>query len=120
MTEFQAAVDARDAALLGPLLHPDVVLHPSVRHETFRGRDTTLFVFTMLIELFADCVYTAEYAGPDGLVLLNRGVVGGLQADGVQVLTFDEEGLVTEFRDFVRPLSALQALQDAATAYLSR
>jgi len=73
----------------------------------------------MLIELFQEVHYVAEFLGPDGLVLLNRGVVSGKHADGLQVLSLGEDGLIIEFRDFVRPLSALSALQEAAAKYLA-
>jgi ketosteroid isomerase-like protein len=118
--DFQAAVDAGDVAHIAPLLADDVVLFGSVQGKPFEGKAAGLFVFAMLIELFSDVQYTAEYAGPEGLVLLNRGTVGGKAADGVQVLTFGNDGLITQFRDFVRPLSATSALRDAAGEYLSR
>lgn len=119
MAAFQSAVDARDANLLGPLLAEDVTLHASVSATPFKGKAVVLSVFSMLIELFEEARFTGEFVGQDGLVLLSRGVVSGHQADGLQVLRFNGEGLIVEFRDFVRPLPAVSALQDAATAYLA-
>jgi hypothetical protein len=120
LDQFQSAVNARDANLIGPLLADDVTLHASVSVDPFEGKAAVLVVFSMLIELFEDCRFTHEFAGPDGLALLTQGVVAGHQADGMQVLTFNADGLVMDFRDFVRPLTALTALKDAATAFLAK
>lgn len=117
--EFQAAVDSGDARLLEPLLHPDVRLLGSVSHTPFEGRDAVLFVFGMLIALFENARYVSEFPAPQGLVLLMQGTVSGLAADGLQVISVDDEGRIIEFLDFVRPLSALTALQDSATRYLA-
>lgn len=118
--QFQSAVDARDAHLLDPLLAEDVTLFASVSVAPFEGKPAVLFVFSMLIDLFQEARFVAEFVGPGGLVLVSRGVVSGHQADGLQVLSFDGHGLVTEFRDFVRPLPALSALQTAAAGYIAR
>ncbi len=119
MKEFQAAVDAGDASLLAPLLGPDVRLLGSVRPEPFVGRDTVLFIFGMLIALIQQPRYVAETSDSEGLVLLMRGRIGDQELDGIHVLTFGEDGLITQFLDFVRPLPALSDLQDAAIAYLT-
>lgn len=117
---FQAAADRGDAGLLRPLLDPDVRLHGSVQHAPFEGRDTVLFVFGMLIALFEEARYLQEFPGPQGLVLLMHGRVSGHEADGLQVVSFGDDGLITNFLDFVRPLPALTALRDAATEYLAK
>ncbi|MEA2314843.1 MAG: hypothetical protein QOI03_1535 [Solirubrobacteraceae bacterium] len=117
--QFQAAIDARDAQLLAPLLDPDVRLLGSVQHAAFEGRDTVLFIFGMLIALFQDARYVAEIPGAEAVVLLMHGTISGQEADGLQVVSFGDDGKITHFLDFVRPLPALGALQEAATAYLA-
>lgn len=117
--EFQKAVESGDARLLSPLLDANVRLQGSVQHAPFEGRETVLFVFGMLITLFQDARYLKEFSCPEGLVLLMHGTVSGVEADGLQVISFGDDGLITEFLDFVRPLTAMNALQDAAKQYLA-
>jgi hypothetical protein len=38
---------------------------------------------------------------------------------GAQFLTFNENGLIAKFRDFVRPLPAVLALQEAAGEFIA-
>lgn len=119
MQDFQAAVNAGDANLLAPLLDPDVRLLGSVSPDAFVGRETVLFIFGMLIAVIQEPRYIAERSHPGGLVLLMRGTIGDQTLDGIHVISFGDDGLITEFLDFVRPLPALIKLQDAATRYLA-
>ena len=117
---FRSAVAKKDLSSVAGLLTPDVELYPSVSHRPFKGKDTAVAVFTMLVELFDSIEYVAEYQSEDGISLLIRGSIRGKDADGAQFLRFNSEGLVVEFRDFLRPLTALQALRDAAGEYMQR
>lgn len=119
MNDFQSAVDAGNASLLAPLLAPDVRLLASVSPDPFDGQDTVLFIFGMLITLIQEPRYVAEVVGAKEVVLVMKGRLGDRPLDGIQVLTVGEDGLITQFLDFVRPLPALIALQDAATQYLA-
>ncbi|MFY9613896.1 MAG: nuclear transport factor 2 family protein [Candidatus Dormiibacterota bacterium] len=102
------------------LFAPDVQLFGSLTHKPFEGREAVLVIFGMLAAVCQDVRYVKEYTADDGVTLLVHGRIGDRQFDGIQVLTFNSDGLVTSFRDFVRPMSALQALQTAAGEYLAR
>jgi hypothetical protein len=117
---FAAAVRQKDASLLADLLAPDVALFPSVSHRPFAGKEMTIAVFDMLINIFDSVTYIAEYRSGEGVGLLVRASLRGRDAHGAQFLKFNAEGLIVEFRDFLRPLTALEALRDAATEYMQR
>ena len=84
------------------------------------GKAQARFLMEMLGSIFDELSYVGEYTSADGVVLLSTGVVAGKRADGIQVITVDEAGLITQMRDFVRPLSALSALSEAAKEYMTR
>jgi ketosteroid isomerase-like protein len=117
---FQSAWDERDISGLEQLLAEDVVFHTSAAGRPVVGKAQARFVLEMLGALFDELSYVGEYTGADGVVLLSAGVVAGKRADGIQVITVDEAGLITQMRDFVRPLSALSALSEAAAEYMAR
>jgi hypothetical protein len=117
---FQSAWNERDISGLEPLLAEDVVFHTSAAGRPVVGRARARFVLEMLGSIFDELSYVGEYTGADGLVLLSTGVVAGKRADGIQVITVDGAGLITQMRDFVRPLSALSASSEAATEYMTR
>jgi len=73
----------------------------------------------LLLQVCKGVQFVSEHMSEDGVALLARGRIKERQFDGAQFLTFDENGLITEFRDFLRPLSALLALQEAAGEYMA-
>jgi ketosteroid isomerase-like protein len=117
---FQSAWNERDTSGLEPLMAEDVVFHTSAAGRPLVGKAQARFVLEMLGTLFDELSYVSEYASADGVVLLSTGIVAGKRADGIQVITVDETGLITQMRDFVRPLSALSALAEAAKEYMTR
>lgn len=115
---FQTAYDAKDAGQFLPLMADDIVFHTSAAGRPVVAQAGALQILKMLLEVYEDGVFVAEYVNSTGVVLHSSGTIGGKRADGIQILTVDDSGLITEFRDFVRPLSALMALSEAAGRYL--
>jgi hypothetical protein len=118
MDVLRRCVEARDVGPVAELLAEDVRLFGSLAGKPYEGKQAVLAVLTMLLEVLDDLAYVAEYDSAVGLVLLTTATIGGRRADGVQVLRFDDDGRISEFRDFIRPLSAANALLAAAETYL--
>lgn len=114
---MQAAYDARDSDRVLAMVSEAVVLHTSAAAEPVVGKANVQKILDFLLETFEGLTYVGEWTGDESVVLLCSGTVGGIPADGVQVLTLDPDGLVSEFRDFVRPLPALAQLARAAGEY---
>ena len=119
IAKFQTAWDARNACALAPLLADDIVFHTSAAGHPVIGKDQVLSVLDMLSKIVDELAYVSEYTNAEGLVLLSSSRIGGKRADGLQVLTINQEDLITQFQDFVRPLSALTALSAAAAEYMA-
>jgi nucleoside-diphosphate-sugar epimerase len=120
IAQFQTAWDARDAAALAPLLADDIVFHTPAAGHPVVGKDQVLSVLDMLSKIVEELAYVSEYTNNEGVVLLSTGRIGGKRADAIQVVTLNEDDLITQFQDFVRPLSALTALSAAAAEYMAR
>jgi hypothetical protein len=119
IARFNEAVRTKNAALTADLFAENVRLY-GVPWKPFEGRAAALAVFAMLQEIIQDLEYVAEYEGTDGVALRARGVVGGREFDGVQLLRFNDEGSIDECRDLIRPHSAGTALQEQSAAYIER
>lgn len=117
--QFEAAARAKDIGLVRDLFADSVRLYGLV-WQPFEGKEAALGVLAMVQELLEHHEFVAEYEGRAGVVLLVRGRVGGREFDGVQVLTFNDQGLIEECRDLIRPYSAATALKDASAAYMAR
>ncbi|MFC4587531.1 nuclear transport factor 2 family protein [Sphaerisporangium corydalis] len=125
---FRAAVDRRDLAALEALLTEDVRLYSPVTFSPFDGRAAVMGLFGVLVRTFEDFRYvgrldgTAE-TGADGTeapsaILLFRAEVNGKQIHGMDLLQFDQAGLIREVTVMVRPRSAVHALGEAVHAGL--
>jgi hypothetical protein len=67
----------------------------------------------LVAEVFEDFEYTDELRGDGTHALVFRARVGDKQVEGLDHLTIDDEGLVSELMVMVRPLSGLIALAEA-------
>jgi hypothetical protein len=76
-------------------------------------------VVPKLLEVWQDLRYTAELRDAESVGLVFSARVGTKDAQGVDLLRFDAEGLINEVTVMVRPLSALQALARAMEARLA-
>ncbi|WEH40326.1 nuclear transport factor 2 family protein [Streptomyces sp. NBC_01218] len=127
-TRFRTAVEKGDPASFDALFTDDVRLYSPVKFTPFEGKPQVLGLFGVLLRVFEDFRYVGHFEGAsetsaDGAeapseVLLFRATVNGAQIHGIDLLHFDEAGLIKEFTVMVRPQSAVQALGTAVYAEL--
>jgi SnoaL-like domain len=110
---FRAAVEAGDHAGMVAALAPDVVFHSPVTFRPFEGRDAVAMLFAVLLETFEDFRYTDEIDGDALKALVFEARVGDRQVQGLDLLRFDDRGLIADFTVMVRPLTGAMALAEA-------
>jgi hypothetical protein len=119
---YRAAVERRDLTAVGELLAAQVVFHSPVTFHPFLGRDTVTRLLAEVIEVFEDFRFTDELAMDGAHALIFRANVAGTEREieGIDLLRFDEQGLIADFTVMLRPLSALvpfaQAMGERAQA----
>ncbi|HLZ22007.1 MAG TPA: nuclear transport factor 2 family protein [Ktedonobacterales bacterium] len=116
---FRRAVESGDLAAMLQALAPDVIFHSPIVFQDYRGREAVAPLLAAVMEIFRDFRYVEELDAPDGTVLRFRARVGEREVDGVDMLTFDDAGLVRDFTVMVRPYSGATALRDAMAAKLA-
>jgi len=115
---FRAAVEHKDYAALLATLSPEVEFNSPIVYQPYFGRDAVAPLLAAIMEVFADLEYTDEYTTTHGAVLRFQTTVGDRELEGVDILHFDADGLVSEFTVLVRPYSAATALREAMAAKL--
>lgn len=125
---FRTAVERGDLAALDELFHEDIRFHSPVKFTPFEGKPMVMGLFGVLLRTFEDFRYVGTLdgtveTGTDGtaapsVVLVFRATVGGRSIHGIDLLQFDEAGLIKEFTVMVRPQSAVHALGEAVLAGL--
>lgn len=116
---FRRAAEAKDLDLLRETLAEDVVLHSPILFKGFEGREMALVVLTNVIQVFEDFRYLDEVHG-DGTVVLRFAakVDGKFEIEGIDYLTLDADGRVTDLTVFLRPQKAVQAFNELMVARL--
>lgn len=113
MTAFRAAVESRDLARMEAALAPDVVFRSPAVFKPYEGRAAVMHLLGTVIQVFEDFEYTDELEGDGTHALVFRARVGDRWVEGLDHLTLDADGLVTQLVVMVRPLSGLTALAEA-------
>jgi hypothetical protein len=110
---FRACVERGDLGAAEELLSEDAVFRSPVLFKPYEGRDHVLKVLRA-----AECVLGVDHAfryvhqledPVDRVAMLEFATtVDGKQVEGIDKLTFDDDGLITELKVLIRPASALQ------------
>lgn len=107
---FRAAVEATDPQAVRDCLAEGVTFHSPALYEPVVGLDEVTVYLHAVMQVFEDFAYTGEFVGDDGREVLEfRTRVGDRDVQGVDVLTFDEDGLVADLTVLLRPLRGLEA-----------
>ena len=103
---------SHDRAALWDLLHPDAVFESPVVHAPQRGREITFKYLTSADKVLGGpgFRYVGEWRSAGGAVLEFETVIEGITINGVDIITFDEDGRITHFKVMVRPLKAINLL----------
>jgi SnoaL-like domain len=118
--EFRAAVERSDIDAASELFAPDIVFHSPVTFHPFIGRDTVTQLLTLVAQTFEDFRYTDELVTDGSHALIFKAAIEGKELEGIDLLRFDEQGLIADFTVMLRPLSGLipfaQAMGEKAMA----
>ena len=110
----------KDMETLRAILHPDAVFRSPMAFKGYESAAAVILVLSNVIEVFEDFKYHRIFAGADehSVVLEFSAKVGDKSLKGIDMIQFDESGLITDFEVMVRPFNGLQALGSAMGARL--
>src|ERR671934_2938765 len=110
---FRTAVEAGNVDQVPELFHEDVAFRSPVVFKPYEGRDQVLKVLRAAEQVLGvgdRFRYVHQLEDPNDRVAILEFLteVDGKQVEGIDKLTFDEGGLITELKVMIRPASALQ------------
>ena len=122
---FRAAVEAGDVDQFPDLFHEDAAFRSPVVFKPYRGRDQVLTVLRAAERVLTAAgsvryVHQLEDADDRVAILEFATEVDGKEVEGIDKLTFDADGLITELKVMIRPGSALQAVGARMAAEFER
>ena len=115
-------VRTHDASVLDRLLHDQVVFHSPVVHTPQRGKAiTTLYLRGALQVLNSEHFhYVREVVGARDAVLEFVTEIEGIQINGVDLIRWDDAGLIVDFKVMIRPLKAIEIVHRKMGELLQR
>ena len=112
LDKWYGFMKSHDRAALWDLLHPDAVFESPVVHTPQRGRDITFKYLSSAEKVLGGpgFKYIGEWRSDSGAVLEFENEIEGIKINGVDIISFDQDGRITNFKVMVRPLKAINML----------
>ena len=112
LDKWYAYMTSHDRAALWDLLDPEAVFESPVVHTPQRGRDITFKYLSSAEQVLGGpgFAYCAEWRSDNGAVLEFEKQIEGITINGVDIITFGDDGRITHFKVMVRPLKAINLL----------
>lgn len=109
-----------DPKKLAAILADDVVFYSPVVHSPQRGKDLTMMYLMGAASVLGndEFKYVGEWLSEKGAVLEFNTVIDGIEIDGIDMISWNDAGLITEFKVMVRPLKAINMLHQNMKAML--
>ncbi len=112
LDKWCGVMKSHDNKALWELLHPDAVFESPVVHTPQRGRDITFKYLSTAAQVLGGpgFTYVGEWRSQNGAVLEFENEIDGIKINGVDIITFADDGRITHFKVMVRPLKAVNLL----------
>ena len=111
LARWHELVESRDPARLPALIAEDAVFRSPAVHTPQEGRElVTAYLAGAIQVLGPTLTYHDEWVRERDAVLRFTSELDGLQIEGVDMITWDDDGQIVGFTVMLRPLKALNAV----------
>ena len=111
LARWHEVVGSRDASALPGMIAEDAVFHSPAVHAPQEGRDTVVaYLAAALVVLGPTLTYHATWTRENDAVLRFTAEVDGKQVEGIDMITWDDDGVIVSFTVMVRPIRGLEAV----------
>src|SRR3954449_13162645 len=111
LKRWHEALESSDPSRLRELIAEDAVFRSPAVHTPQVGRDlVAAYLAGAMVVLGPQLTYHDEWVREHDAVLRFTTVVDDRQVEGVDLITWDDEGVIVSFTVMIRPLKALNAV----------
>ncbi len=113
-------IGGSDPAVLAALLAEDAVFHSPVVHTPQTGKRIVMAYLVAASHVLGNesFRYVRELVDGDEMMLEFVTEIGGTYINGVDIIRFNEAGLISDFKVMVRPLKAINKVWEMMAAQL--
>ena len=107
---------------LAAIIREDAVFHSPVVHRPQEGRALVVAYLAAAGQTLGNdsFTYVRELADGDSALLEFTTEMDGIEVNGIDLIRFDEDGKIADFKVMVRPLKAVNKVWEMMAAQLSR
>jgi len=105
-------VEARDVGALDDILADDAVFHSPVVHTPQKGKALVKIYLSAALMVLgnSEFAYVREVVGESDAVLEFTSELNGLHVNGVDMIHWNADGKIDDFKVMIRPLKAVNLL----------
>lgn len=120
--QWHLLVRTQDAGGISALLAEHVVFYSPVAHTPQHGKALASKYLTAAFKVFFNNTfsYVREIASSHDAVLEFQVEIDGIVVNGVDLIKWDDEGKITEFKVMLRPLKAINLIHQKMAVMLER
>jgi hypothetical protein len=107
-----SVIESGQMAQLDDMLAPDAVFYSPAVFAPQHGREKAAAYLRAAEQMFSgtDFHYVEKWIGPNSAVLHFAAAVDGLSVEGIDMIHWNDEGLITSVKVMIRPFKALQGV----------
>jgi hypothetical protein len=122
LERWHEVVRTRNPALLNQLLAEDATFHSPILFRPQQGRDLVALYLTGAMHVIANPSfrYVREVVEDNNAVLEFETQIDGVHVNGVDIITWNENGLISDFKVMVRPLRAINVVHQRMAELLQQ
>ncbi|WP_309680746.1 nuclear transport factor 2 family protein [Polaromonas sp.] len=120
LTTWHELVQSRNVRGLNAILADQVVFYSPVVHAPQVGKAVTFQYLSTAFQVFFNPSfrYVRELSGPREAVLEFEVEIDGITVNGVDMIKWNDDGLIVEFKVMIRPLKAINLIHQKMAAML--
>ena len=111
-----------DPQTLAAIIREDAVFHSPVVHTPQHGRALVIAYLAAAGQTLVNASfrYVRELVDGDNALLEFEAEMDGIHVNGVDLIRFDDEGMIADFKVMVRPLKAVNKVWEQMAAQLAK
>jgi hypothetical protein len=111
-----------DAAALAAIIAEDAVFHSPVVHTPQVGRDIVVAYLSAAGQTLGNdsFAYVRELVDGNDAMIEFTTEMDGIHVNGIDLIHFDDDGMIKDFKVMVRPLKAVNKVWEMMAAQLER
>lgn len=122
LERWHEVVRTRNPALLNQVLAEDATFHSPILFKPQQGRDLVSLYLIGAMQVIANPSfrYVRQLSEGNDAVLEFESEVDGIHVNGVDMITWDDRGIITDFKVMIRPLKAINVVQQRMSELLEQ